>query len=114
MRGRREVGSRLFDLQVEELILGKLEEQAREGFSSGSVEAAINSNEFALRENNTGSFPRGLGLMLRAASAWIYDRDPFRALQWSQDLENFKVSCWLLCEHLHQSMSWVSHNSTCS
>ena len=31
-----------------------------------TIEAAINSVEFALRENNTGSFPRGLSLMLRS------------------------------------------------
>ena len=78
-------------MQVEELILGKLEECAREGFSSTAIEAAINSNEFSLRENNTGSFPRGLSLMLRASAAWIYDRDPIRPLQWTKDLEHFKV-----------------------
>ncbi len=78
-------------MQVEELILGKLEESAREGFSSTAIEAAINSNEFSLRENNTGSFPRGLSLMLRASAAWIYDRDPIRPLQWTKDLEHFKV-----------------------
>ena len=77
--------------KVEELILGKLEECAREGFSTTAIEAAINSNEFSLRENNTGSFPRGLSLMLRASAAWIYDRDPIRPLQWTKDLEHFKV-----------------------
>lgn len=35
----------------------------------------------SLRENNTGSFPRGLSLMLRAMGAWIYDRDPVTPLQ---------------------------------
>lgn len=78
-------------VQVEELILGKLEECAREGFSATAVEAAVNTIEFSLRENNTGSFPRGLSLMLRASAAWIYDRDPFRPLQWTEDLEHFKV-----------------------
>ena len=78
-------------LQVEELILGKLEDCAREGFSPTAIEAAINTIEFSLRENNTGSFPRGLSLMLRASAAWIYNRDPFRPLQWTEDLERFKV-----------------------
>ena len=71
--------------------MGKLEECAREGFSPTAVEAAVNTIEFSLRENNTGSFPRGLSLMLRASAAWIYDRDPFRPLQWTKDLEHFKV-----------------------
>ena len=35
----------------------------------------------SLRENNTGSFPRGLSLMLRAVGAWIYDRDPYVPIQ---------------------------------
>ena len=78
-------------LQVEELILGNLEQLAREGFTSTAIEAAVNSIEFSLRENNTGSFPRGLSLMLRAAAAWIYDRDPLEPLQWTDDLQRFKV-----------------------
>lgn len=51
------------------------------GFSEGAIEAAINTIEFSLRENNTGSFPRGLSLMLRAMGAWIYDRDPYTPIQ---------------------------------
>ena len=91
----------MFVRQVEELILGTMEQLAREGFSSTAIEAAVNSIEFSLRENNTGSFPRGLSLMLRASSAWIYDRDPFQPLQWTKDLERFKVS--------NCSMSYLSH-----
>lgn len=66
---------------VEKLILDKLAELAKSGFSEGAVEAAINTIEFSLRENNTGSFPRGLSLMLRAMGAWIYDRDPYTPIQ---------------------------------
>lgn len=66
---------------VEKLILDKLAELAQSGFSEGAIEAAINTIEFSLRENNTGSFPRGLSLMLRAMGAWIYDRDPYTPIQ---------------------------------
>ena len=67
---------------MEALILSKLEELASgTGFSPSAIEAAINTIEFSLRENNTGSFPRGLSLMLRAVNAWIYDRDPFQPIQ---------------------------------
>lgn len=62
-------------------MLDKLAELAQSGFSEGAVEAAINTIEFSLRENNTGSFPRGLSLMLRAMGAWIYDRDPYTPIQ---------------------------------
>ena len=76
---------------MEEVILTNLERLAEEGFTGTAVEAAINTIEFSLRENNTGSFPRGLSLMLRAMSSWIYDRDPFQPLQWTRDLGRFKA-----------------------
>lgn len=52
--------------KVEELIMSTLEKLAEEGFDSDAVEASMNTIEFSLRENNTGSFPRGLSLMLRS------------------------------------------------
>lgn len=78
-------------VQVEQLIMSQLEELADKGFTDSAIEAAINSIEFSLRENNTGSFPRGLSLMLRAAAAWIYDKDPIEPLSWQEDLARFKV-----------------------
>lgn len=82
--------------QVEELVLSELEKLKKSGFTSTAVEAALNSIEFDLRENNTGSFPRGLSLMLRSMSTWIYDKDPFQPLQWTDALEHFKVCATLL------------------
>ncbi|KAL3139941.1 hypothetical protein ABBQ38_004231 [Trebouxia sp. C0009 RCD-2024] len=76
--------------KVEELVLSELEKLKTSGFTSTAVEAALNSIEFDLRENNTGSFPRGLSLMLRSMSSWIYDKDPFQPLQWTDALEHFK------------------------
>eukprot|EP00877_Chromochloris_zofingiensis_P003328 jgi/Chrzof1/12997/Cz07g15220.t1 len=75
---------------VESLVLKKLEELAQSGFTSSAIEAAINTIEFSLRENNTGSFPRGLSLMLRAVGAWIYDKDPYVPIQWEEALNTFK------------------------
>lgn len=55
------------DIQkVEELIMSTLKKLAEEGFETDAVEASMNTIEFSLRENNTGSFPRGLSLMLRS------------------------------------------------
>lgn len=61
---------------VEEVILDTLRSCAEQGFDPRTVEAAVNSVEFDLRENNTGSLPRGLVLMIRALSTWLYDEDP--------------------------------------
>ena len=77
--------------KVEALILGELARLAEVGFEQSAIEAAVNTTEFSLRENNTGSFPRGLSLMLRAAPAWLYGRDPLRPLKWADDLEAFKA-----------------------
>ena len=76
--------------KVEPLILDTLSGIEREGFTPGAIEAALNTIEFALRENNTGRFPRGLSLMLRSMTTWIYDRDPFQPLRWQDDLARFK------------------------
>jgi Zn-dependent M16 (insulinase) family peptidase len=77
--------------KVEQLILSELERLEKEGFTQSAIEAAVNTIEFSLRENNTGRFPRGLSLMLRSMSAWIYDRDPFQPMRWQEDLEKFKA-----------------------
>jgi presequence protease len=76
---------------VEKLVLDKLAELAETGFTPGAIEAAVNTIEFSLRENNTGSFPRGLSLMLRAMGAWIYGRDPYTPIQWEDALTTFKA-----------------------
>ena len=77
--------------EVEQLVLRRLEELAKSGFTQSQVEAAVNTIEFSLRENNTGRFPRGLSLMLRSVTAWLYERDPFRPLRWQEDLAHFKA-----------------------
>lgn len=66
--------------QVEALILGSLRVLAEGGFEPDMVEAALNTIEFSLRENNTGSHPRGLGLFMRTLRPWLYGYDPIEAL----------------------------------
>lgn len=63
------------------MVFDELQRLLKEGFSKSAVDAAINTNEFALRENNTGSFPRGLALMYAAVNAWVYDKDPVENLK---------------------------------
>lgn len=52
--------------KVEELIVDTLKKLVEEGFDTDAIEASMNTIEFSLRENNTGSFPRGLSLMLQS------------------------------------------------
>jgi len=75
---------------VEALILKTLEKLAGDGIEPGAVEAAVNTIEFGLRENNTGSYPRGLVLMLRAMTTWLYDGDPLALLPFESLLSEVK------------------------
>ncbi|KAJ6846552.1 presequence protease 1, chloroplastic/mitochondrial-like [Iris pallida] len=77
--------------KVEELIMNTLQNIVEEGFSPEAVEASMNTIEFSLRENNTGSFPRGLSLMLRSMGKWIYDMDPFEPLRYEKPLLTLKA-----------------------
>lgn len=77
--------------KVEELILNTFKKLAEEGFDNDAVEASMNTIEFSLRENNTGSFPRGLSLMLRSIGKWIYDMDPFEPLKYEEPLKALKA-----------------------
>jgi Zn-dependent M16 (insulinase) family peptidase len=78
--------------KVETLIFDTLRQLAADGFEPDMVEAAVNSIEFSLRENNTGSFPRGLGLMMRAMNTWNYGRDPLIPLKYEAPLTAVKTN----------------------
>ena len=75
---------------VEQLILDTLADLADEGIEPEMIEAALNTIEFSLRENNTGSYPRGLLLMMRSLSTWLYDQDPLAPLAFEAPLAAVK------------------------
>ena len=76
--------------KVEALILKTLADLAKDGIDPLTVEAAMNGFEFALRENNTGSFPRGMALMFRTMRGWLHGGDPFEALTYEKPLAALK------------------------
>jgi Zn-dependent M16 (insulinase) family peptidase len=77
--------------RVEPLILETLSGLSRHGIDRLNIEAAMNTIEFRLRENNTGRFPRGLLLMLRALTTWLYDQDPLVLLAFEEPLKRLKT-----------------------
>ncbi|HXD09685.1 MAG TPA: insulinase family protein, partial [Anaerolineales bacterium] len=77
--------------KIEKLILETLENLSRSGIASDTVAASMNTIEFNLRENNTGSFPRGLSIMLRALTTWLYDEDPFKLIAFEAPLNEIKA-----------------------
>jgi Zn-dependent M16 (insulinase) family peptidase len=76
--------------EVEGLILSTLSRLLQEGIHPHTLEAAQNTIEFILRENNTGSYPRGLVLMLRSLTTWLYDEDPLALVAFETPLEGLK------------------------
>ncbi|MDR3044774.1 MAG: insulinase family protein [Desulfovibrio sp.] len=76
---------------VEMLIMETLADLAEEGLPADAVEAAVNSVEFALRENNSGRYPVGLAVMVRSLTTWLYDKDPLALLEWEKPLASIKA-----------------------
>ncbi|MDW8145180.1 MAG: insulinase family protein [Roseiflexaceae bacterium] len=75
---------------VEDLIIGTLGRLARDGIDPQTIEAAVNTVEFQLRENNTGSYPRGLAVLIRALDTWLYGDDPLAPLMFEAPLRAVK------------------------
>jgi Zn-dependent M16 (insulinase) family peptidase len=76
--------------KAEALVLQTLKDLAGNGIERDDIDAALNTFEFDLRENNTGGFPRGLSLMLKALNAWIYDADPLELIAFEAPLQAIK------------------------
>ena len=76
---------------VEALVLQLLADIVREGIDRSTIEAALHTAEFRLRENNTGGYPRGLVVMLKMLTDWLYDRDPFVPLRFEHSLAALKA-----------------------
>lgn len=76
--------------KVEKLILDTLAELAETGFSEEQREAALNTFEFHLREQNTGGQPRGMSYMFTALGAWLHGGDPLAPLTFEAALEELK------------------------
>lgn len=76
---------------IEKLILATLDRLAANGIDNDAIEAAVNATEFALRENNTGNFPRGLAIYLRALNMWLHDGDPFSEIAFEGVLGEIKT-----------------------
>jgi Zn-dependent M16 (insulinase) family peptidase len=72
--------------KIETIIFDSLRSLVENGIDRPTLDAALNTTEFSLREYNTGSFPRGIALMLTALRTWLYDRDPIAPLAFEAPL----------------------------
>ncbi len=77
--------------EVEALVLKELSRLAQGGIDRNTVEASLNTVEFAMREKNTGRFPRGLAVYLEALNDWLYELNPLDALAFEHNFEAIKA-----------------------
>jgi Zn-dependent M16 (insulinase) family peptidase len=77
--------------KVEKLILDTLARLTKDGIERDMIDAALNTIEFRLRENNTGQFPQGLLLMLKALTTWLHGGDPVGPLAFEAPLNALKA-----------------------
>ncbi len=77
--------------KIEALIFDTLKRLVRDGIDPEMIAASINTIEFALRENNTGAFPRGIAVMLRALTTWLHEDEPFKLLTFETPLNEIKT-----------------------
>ncbi len=89
--------------KVEKLIFDAVLLLAAKGIDPDTIAASLNTVEFALRENNTGNFPRGLAVMLTALGTWLYDGDPFTDLRIDAPIAQIRKRL-LAGEHYFESL----------
>ena len=77
--------------EAEALVRSCLATLATSGIDKATAEASFNSVDFSLRENNSGSFPRGLSLAMAATEAWEFGADVFEHMRFSDALEKIDM-----------------------
>jgi Zn-dependent M16 (insulinase) family peptidase len=78
--------------KVEALVMDVLTGLAREGIEASTIEAAVQTMEFRLREWNTGSAPRGISYMLSALDFWMNGGDPLARLAFAEPIAELKTA----------------------
>ena len=76
--------------KIEKLMFETLQSLVRDGIDRDMIASSMNTLEFHLRENNTGSFPVGIALMMRVLTTWMHDEDPFKLLAFEGPLNHIK------------------------
>ncbi|HEX9364641.1 MAG TPA: insulinase family protein [Candidatus Dormibacteraeota bacterium] len=78
--------------QVQRVVLDTLERLADKGVDRTQVDAAIHHLEFEKRERSNAGFPFALRLLFASLSAYLYEGDPFSALNFDADLERLQAA----------------------
>ncbi|MFC1467317.1 insulinase family protein [Verrucomicrobiota bacterium] len=76
--------------KAEKLIYDTLSDLSENGIDPNDTEAALNTLEFMLRENNTSGYPRGLSMWVKSLTTWLYDEDPMSMIAFEKPLQTLK------------------------
>lgn len=76
--------------RFEQVVWETLRKLAEQGIDPKLIRAAINRKEFALREADTRSYPKGLIYNIQTFQSWLYDEDPITPLQYEEVLNKIK------------------------
>ena len=72
---------------AEALVFDTLRGIIEGGIDKKAITASLNSIEFRLREQDTATFPQGLGFALGTLDTWLYGGEPSAALAFDDDFK---------------------------
>ncbi len=72
------------------IVFDTLNDLAQNGIDKKLIEAAINIQEFKLREADYGSYPKGLFYCILAMTTWLHHDNPTELLEYEPLLDNVK------------------------
>lgn len=71
-------------------VVDSLEKLVKTGLNPKDVEAGINHTEFILKEEDFGTYPRGLMYGLEMMDTWLYDGNPLDHLKYSSAIQSIR------------------------
>ena len=78
--------------ELQQLILETLKDLVNKGINKDLIEGCLNSCEFAYRELDNSSMPKGLNYSLSAIGVWIHNVNPIKKLRFEEYLKSIKKS----------------------
>ena len=76
--------------EFHKIVIDTLSTLVKDGIDKESIQGALNSKEFELREADFGGYSKGLLYAIQSLKSWLYGGDPFAYLKYETELEQVK------------------------
>lgn len=76
--------------EFKKVLYAAVKEQVTKGIDQTILEAALNQNEFSMRETDFGRYPKGLIYNINLMDNWLYDQDPLAILRYEDELQSLR------------------------